>query len=289
MRSLSALPVLRRLAQPWLSAIRRGPRLVLWTDPGVQFGNILYSWLRAHSRQAAGLPTVVRWTPPMRRWEAMFPALAEQLIIRPDQVRMTDRRQLGYFQGWTEHTQADRLAFCEALLADSTVPVRPDGDPGRVVVTIRRGDYYSPRFAGRFSIDTEDYLRVALARQIDIGGLVSSLHVLSDDPQWCRDHPGWAQGVPMELASGGAEQHLAALAGARRLILTHTTFGYWGAQLSNALHKDNHHLVVVPWFHDRMVQGGEATAIDPAWSVVRDIPTRWAPEGQAPIDPVAEP
>lgn len=278
MSSQRAAGPLRALAAPWLGLLRRGPRTVLWTDPDVQFGNILYSWLRAHARQGAGDPTVVRATASMQRWLDVFPGVGRQVVIRPDQVRLTDRRKLGYFQGWDEHTEAERAAFCRALLADATVPVEADTDPGRVVVTVRRGDYYHPRFAARFSIDTADYLSVALARQVEVGGPVTGLHVVSDDPQWCRDHRQWAGGLPMHIAAGPAEQHLASLAGGRRLILTHTTFGYWGAHLSNTLHGDNHGLVVVPWFHDRLVQGGQATAIDPRWSIVGDIPTDWAPE-----------
>ena len=80
--------------------------------------------------------------------------------------------------------------------------------------------------------------------------------------------------------------HFVALATARRLILTHSTFGYWGAHFSNGLYGDNHADVIVPWFHDRTMWSGAASQLNPAWTVVKDIPG-WLerpPRGQHQLD-----
>lgn len=50
------------------------------------------------------------------------------------------------------------------------------------------------------------------------------------------------------------------------------------SHLSNALYGDNEHLVVAPWFHDRSMRSGEASQLNPAWTVIRHIPGGWGPE-----------
>ena len=58
------------------------------------------------------------------------------------------------------------------------------------------------------------------------------------------------------LAAARPHEHFRALASARRLIITNSTFSYWGAYVSNVRYGDNHGLVYAPWFHRRDIDGG---------------------------------
>lgn len=109
-------------------------------------------------------------------------------------------------------------------------------------------------------------------------------HVVSDDVPWCQEHLGprlGARQVPVTYVTpeDTPGDHLAYLAGARRLILANSSFSYWGAYLSNVRHQDNHALVVSPWFHARLADGTPYGAIqlDPRWTVVTEIPGGWEP------------
>ena len=139
-----------------------------------------------------------------------------------------------------------------------------------------------PSFASRYAFDQDFYLRVALDRAQRVGGPVERVHVVSDDIAWCRTVLGWLSDdcdLTFATETPTPADDFATLAGARRLVLTSSTFGYWAAHLSNGLHGDNHQDVVVPWFHDRTMWSGASYHLNPAWTVVRDIPGGWEPPG----------
>lgn len=145
---------------------------------------------------------------------------------------------------------------------------------------VRRGDYFGA-FADRYSFDEATYLLVALERQFTLGGPARAIHVVSDGLDWCRARLGWMAEhaeLTFQPEDSTPQQDLTTLASARRLVITHSSFGFWGAHLSNALYGDNEHLVVAPWFHDRSMRSGEASQLNPAWTVIRHIPGGWGPE-----------
>ncbi len=274
-----------------LGSVRRGHRTVLWTEPKIGLGNFLYHWMQVFTRQSRGQDIVALHIPEMDPWLPYFPGVADRWLIDRSEVRITDRREPGFFQGWAIHYVESQLrAFCDELRRVSTLPLQRRDDPaGRVVVNIRRGDYYSPEFAPRYSIDTSAYLRVALDRALRLGGPITEVHVVSDGVPWCREHLGWIRDeiAPLTFAreNATAAEDFTTLATARRLVLTHTTFGYWAAHLSNSVYADNEDLVVAPWFHDRTIAGGVAYHLNPSWTVVRHIPGGWVPEPEPPALP----
>lgn len=266
-----------------LTQVRRGSRTVLWTQRNINLGNFLYHWMVAYTRQCEGEDVRVLRTPEMEPWLPVFPGVVDRLLINSEDVRFLDRRNVHMHQGWglnywPEHVER----FAAYLLATTTLPIaRRDDADSRVVVNVRRGDYFST-YADRYSFDVSTYLRVAVGRQLLLGGPAQSIHVVSDDIGWCQERLGWLEEYAGELtfASAGPTPHedFVALVTARRLVLTHTSFGYWGAHLSNALYGDNEELVVAPWFHNRTIWSGASYMLNPAWTVIRHIPGGWGPE-----------
>ena len=271
-------------ARAGVSLVRRGHRTVILPAPTVNFGNFLYLWLQAYRAQQAGRNVVVAHNPRMDPWLALLPDVAQRLVVPRSDVSFFDRRSLSSHQCWgADYIPSDVQDFVRDVLLGSGLGLHPDDrGAGHVVVNIRRGDYYSPKFASRFAFNIPPYLEVALARSIAVGGPAESVHVVSDDIAWCRAHLETlfsARGlhVTYQPPDSGPVGDFAALAGARRLILTNSTFSYWGAHVSNTLFRANAEQVVVPLFHDRLVWEGEAYQLNPAWTVVSHVPGGWDP------------
>lgn len=280
---MTARDALTAAARAGLGLVRRGPRTVHLVSPEVNFGNFCYVWLRAYTRQAQGQDYRVEHTPRMDYWLDYLPYVRDRLLIERSEMGFFDRRELGAAQGWgSDYLPFQVPPFVSDVLLDSGLGLAAADEPvGRVVVNVRRGDFFSERFAARYSYDTVAYLRAALDRAVTRGGPITEAVVVSDDPAWCRTHlPAVFGDVPLAFPKADRTplDDFRTLAGARRLILTTSTFGYWGAHVSNALHGDNHELVVAPWFHDRSVWAGESYMLNPAWTVVRNVPGGWGPE-----------
>ena len=246
--------------------LRRGDRVVIMTPPaGLRYGNWLYLWLDAHSRTSAGLETFVLEAPGMEPWLDAFPTLRTLTTARED-LRFHDRREWSE-QSWNqrfgdEFTRDELNAFIADVLAPHISPDPSD----RLVINVRRGDYYSNEgFRQRYGFDQVGYLRAAMARV----GPASGVLVVSDDMAWCRENldaairESYAQ---VDYAEPGAVSNFLAVAATRRLIGTNSTFSYWGGYIAGVLHEEP--LIVMPRFHARMAGSWDAHQLDPEWTII---------------------
>lgn len=218
--------------------IRRGNRTVMLTpSPGPRFGNYLYYWLHAHIRQECGDDLRVQAQNVVAPWLAQLPALAG-LSVPTGGVRPWDRRvwpATNHHQAFGSDFSATQLdRFIRHRLLDSPLLARADQpSAGTVVVNVRRGDYYSvPKFAQLFAFDIAAYLAIAVER-VRARGPIERIHVVSDDPRWCREAlDTQLRAVAAHVDYRGCqspEEDFATIAGATRLIGTNSTFSYWGA------------------------------------------------------------
>lgn len=279
MALVSSVPSLPRLRARALGLVRRGPRTVLWTEPRLGLGNFLYHWLQVSRLRETGRHAVALRIGEMEPWLPYFPEIDRDFTVARDEVRLDDRREPGFFQGWGVHYWPEHVErFVDFALRQTTLPVRPDLDAERVVINVRRGDYFESLFASRYAFDQEAYLHVALERASRVGAPIRRIHVVSDDIAWCRTALAWLGDdaeVTFAADAPTPADDFATLSSARRLIVTNSTFGYWAAHFSNGLYGDNHQDIVVPWFHDRTMWSGASYHLNPAWTVVRDIPGGW--------------
>jgi hypothetical protein len=265
-----------------LAPLRRRGTTILLPQESFGVGNLLYFWLQAAVRRRRGQEAAVRWTSRTGEWSPVFPSAVEELVVRSEDVSFFSPREVHsvYQDLGTDFTLDDLRAFTDShLLAGpfaglvAAAPVAAD-----LTINVRRGDYYSvPAFRGRYSFDVVEYVGVALAAARERAE-VGSVLLVSDDLDWCRlKLASVLQGLDVRFPLPGtpAPQQLAILAASRRLVLTNSTFSYWGAHLSNAVHGGNHADIHAPWFHSRAWGAGAATQLDPRWSVIRDIPGGW--------------
>jgi glycosyl transferase family 11 len=287
------VPNLPDLKAAALSVVRRGPRTVLWTPDLFGFGNVLYGWLRAHARQAAGDDTVALLTATGARWLPLLDGRADALVVRRPEVGLTDRREPGApFVFGEDFTRGQLESFLDDVVLPSSLSDPTAATllhPDDVVVVVRRGDYWSvPEFRSRYAFDTDSYLRAALALQEEAGGPIGRVHVVSDGLGWCRAHLGWLADGGRRLTFATADQtprdHFATMVGARRLVVTNTTFGYWGGYGATRRHGEGS-IVVAPRFHARGIPRGErAVNLDPRWSIVETIAGGWVEPPPSPDD-----
>ena len=255
-------------------------RSVLISYPGLRMGNVLYFTLRAHVEQLAGRDFRVLDPDPDNTWAGAFPLLSN-FLMRSNELRFTDRRVHlvpTFFQAFGADFAAEDLQrfISQVLLQSPLLTLSPAGgarnnDAISVAVNVRRGDYYdNPEFKAQFGFDLVSYIRAAVDEVEREAGRLDSVLVVSDGPDWCRQHLTWLrERTPLlrfEGPEAGIVGNFRSLAGSRRLILSNSTFSYWGAYVSNVLHGDNHRQVWAPSLHSRAVNGGQPWQHDPRWT-----------------------
>ena len=285
-RKLQIMHRVRTVQARLVEPVRRGQRRVLWTPTHkMGLGNFLYFWLWADMEQYMGVDARVRRTPDMEATVQVFPEAAAALTIDPAAVRFTDQRRVEWPQRYgTDFVEADLDRFVSRWLLGSenlknAIASAPIGGPETVVINVRRGDYYSvPRIRGNYAIDLTSYLRVAVAGAADEGSIERFL-VVSDGPDWCRARLGWlheyAPAVDFMGPDEGMLANFAAVTGARRSVLTNSSFSYWAGYGADVLHQRSNS-VWAPRFHARNLRpDGMAIQLAPTWRVVQDIPGGW--------------
>lgn len=225
-----------------ISRIRTGPETIIMVPDIARGGNWLYEWMRAelytNKNQA---PAFLIHTPGMEGWLDEFPNLDK--YTRPASARrFKSLRAAGFGQdieGLFSHS--DLKNFIENNLLSLSFERRRAKakqlvNINTLVINVRRGDYYtSPTIHKMFGIDTVTYIRAAIAQAIEIN-IPSNIVVVSDDLKWCRQNLSFLSDVaPTRFDKFGEDMFddLALLSVAHRLILTNTTFGYWGAYIAN--------------------------------------------------------
>ena len=249
-----------------LDAVRRGDRTITMTPPvGPRFGNWLYLWLGAYEQSIAGRPTLVLEAPGMTTWLEVFPALKKLTVSRQD-VRFHDRREWGESslnQRFGVDFQRESLAgFIRFALAAKVTPDRS----GTLVVNVRRGDYYDrPELKERYGFDQIGYIRAALDRFEHVDNVL----VVSDDPVWCREELDAvlrSTAAAVRYAAPEPVANFLAVCSASRIIGTNSTFTYWAAYVSDAVHPDAQ--IVMPKFHSRLPGFEDAYQLDPRWTAI---------------------
>jgi len=246
-------------------------------------GNVLYLTLWAFQGRAAGGRHAVLRSRVLDRWLPIFEGLADYSVSRED-VRLTDQRVQPWRReadgrAWFGFDQLDAFVLGAGLddsvgrhAADLGVVPRSD----QLTLNVRRGDYYdNPEYRADFGFDVEGYLRHAVPLSLDRDGAVRRVRVVSDGVDWCRAHLSWLDDLVDEVSyaePGSPERDLLEVASSPRLVITNSTFSYWAAYLSNAIH-GHHEQTWAPRFFRRT--GPPTTDLDPRWTIVEDLPGGW--------------
>ncbi len=270
------------------------------------FGNLLYVALWVHQGRRVGEHRAMRVTPTLQRWLQDLPELGA-LCVGRGEVRFSDQRlspwspaQRASAGPWSEAvhgtTQAlngtaagrgfsdlDLASFIDAYLEPSLQSARHSssrGEGDRLIVNVRRGDYYSvPELRSAFAFDLDTYLRTAVTGALADSGPVDEIHVVSDGLDWCRARLHWLADLAPRLTwadpASTSFDHFTTLIRADRLVMTNSTFSYWAAYVGDRLRGHSGRRIRAPRFFDRTVNDGRSWWLDTSWDVVEDIPGGW--------------
>ena len=292
MNGVGARATARRVLAPGLSVVRRrlGRRVVNWTPDFMGFGNQLYLWAWAHAHQDETPEPRVLVIDKMRYWIPHFPAVRPWLV-EPDDVGLLDQRahhwadpeaHSGDRRGFTDES---RTAFVrDWLLTSPDLAGIAGSDLARddvLTLNVRRGDYYSnPAHRPEFAIDLATYLRAAVDGAVSADGVPRRVHVVSDDPGWCRRELAWLADVAPRVTypdpSDGPIDNFRDICSSRRLVISNSTFSMWGAAVAAVALGETR--VWAPAFFQRRYGPGRCYEYDAQWSFVDDLPGGWQPD-----------
>lgn len=240
----------------YINLLRRGEKFILLSYPIYRGGNWLYLWAYAATLRHRGTDKAsLLYGPGMEAWTTEFPKLASITASSSEYTFFT--RRSGYFPKDIEKDigEEDLHFFVrEYLLSSEAFSKRLARmqnlvDENSFVINIRRGDYYSvPQINEVFGIDTVTYVEQAL-KKLQETVTPSKIIFVSDDLQWCAENLSHLNSVApciFEKQGSGMFDDLALVASAPYLILTNTTFGYWGAYIGELLAQK---LVLSPGIH----------------------------------------
>ena len=249
-----------------LNQVRDGQREVCWTPDFMRLGNLLYLWLWAYGGQADGRERRCLANDSTMPWLDVFPAARERLVVLPHEVRFRDQRVQPWRKGVdpTERYDPPHLnSYCQDILLPA-LALETDRSE-RLVVNVRRGDYYSPGNMSLWGFDVATFVQAALCAAIKDGGSPSSVHVVSDDGIWCADHLGFLNEVaPVTFADSDPLSNFRELAQARRVILANSTFSYWAGYVGDILGTRQ---VIAPTFFNR-IEPISVRHLRPHWAAV---------------------
>lgn len=272
---------------PVLDGVRRNGRPVAWTPEFMGFGNHALAWFWAWRGSVHGQERRVLRTAAMEPWLDLFPAARALTLDRAD-VRFTDARPTPWSipsdrdappfqQDWTPgeldgfvHDVLLSPAFIDLLRAHES------GDD-TLVVNVRRGDYYAPEHIVQWGFDINGFLSVAVPRAL-AQAPARRIHVVSDGMDWCREHLGWMAEHVEDLTwadpNDTPAQDFACISGATRLVVTNSTFSYWGGYVGGVRLGDSHE-VWAPAFFNREQNAGRSWLLLDGWQVVDELPGGW--------------
>lgn len=258
-----------------LSSVRRG-REVAWAPERMGLGNLL-----TLGQWASSAPDrYVLLHPARAEFIGWFPELRTRRFLTRDEVRFTDQRAAPWRGERSVRPDPDRrTAYIKDLLLPGSSVTEGPTLRGTLVVNVRRGDYYSvPEHRAEFGFNVPAYVETALALAVAEGGAPRAIHVVSDDGAWCAERLGaLLEGVAsVTYAQPGAAGHFNSVVRAERLIITNSTFSYWGGFVGDVRRPGRQ--VVVPWLFSRSLDGGDSgPQISADWRVVESIPGGWGP------------
>ena len=197
----------------------------------MRLGNVLYQWLWAYRGQRDGLDRVCLANADTLKWLPVFPDVRCGLVVLPHEVRLRDQRVRPWLDEKTHPARFESPhldEFCrDMLLPGLAAEVGPSD---RLVVNVRRGDYYSvPEHEREFGFDVVEFVRQAVRASIAEAGRPSEIQIVSDHPEWCTTSMPFLDDIaPVTRASGTADpaNDFRAVVSARRLILANSTFSY---------------------------------------------------------------
>lgn len=239
---------------------------------GTRFGNHLYFFLQCSINPS----TQVKYLDNMSTWLEYFPKLSG--LVTRDVVEIENGNEVkipnSFFQYYDKDFNLKQLTyFIEDYLSSEiknySIDVIED-----LIINIRRGDFYTKEHRELYGFDQINYVKDALAKLNK--HKISTIGIVSDDIDWCRKELSFLEDMGYELTFYPMNpiENLVILSRAKRLLVTNSTFSYWGAYLNEFFNSDA--TIIAPNFNSLKIEKGRMISASPGWKLI-DVDTYYTP------------
>lgn len=253
----------RRLTKRFfLALLGKKQKNVINIPVQLRFGNLLYFFMHAYKHKSKNI--FILHNPTMDYWLEYFPNL-KQFIIHPNQFKKFDNIDwfTSYYQTFgVDFTKNDLDKFIIEVLAKNDIIVNSISTKD-TVINIRRGDFYINRQSTPSSFDQIKYIEQVASYYPDL--FACSVVVVSDDIKWCKDNLK-IQGCNIIYKDSSPILDFLNLCCAGNLILTNSTFSYWGGYVNHIVNGKGR--IIAPNFGSTLFKNQLAYQLDPDWTIV---------------------
>jgi hypothetical protein len=235
----------------------------------LRFGNHLYFFLNCYINQKNNINQYIMHTEAMDYWLNYFPSLRE-FVIYPSQIKRLDNRKWfsTYFQKFNvDFTRADLNLFINEYLINQEIFITNTNNKRILTINIRRGDFYSNELHSGFRFDQLDYLNKALSSNSIKS--INSCELISDDVEWCKDNLNdiLKKIIIIDNLQSSPINDFITISNSSNLIITNSTFSYWGGYIAKYLSNDN--IVIAPEFGGSAFENNVAIQLHPEWEIIK--------------------
>lgn len=250
--------------------------VIICPPESIRFGNHLYYLLYCYqsNKKSSLYNYCLLENSDLSYWLEKFPGL-KKLTKNNNSLSYTDIKVKDYsyhqkfdidFNEAQLNSFIDQFLKNEIIEKDSIINHASD-----LVINLRIGDYYASGNVGKYGYDQVKYLKYILEETSFVKtDMYKRIFIISDDQQWCREHLGFLESYCDEIIISDVFNDpftcIINLSLSQNLIISNSTFSYWGAYISNRL--NNGYNIIAPAFHSRMVEQDIAYQLNPKWKII---------------------
>ena len=255
----------RHIKQLAAKVIKYKQKKVIEISIGARFGNLLYFFLHCFNERAKGENTYILYTETMEYWIEFFPELKD-FVLYPE-----DFSKLDNLDWFTQYYQEFNVNFTALQLNDfikvyllKNSSLSAISTENKTVINIRRGDFYKENGSTPSSFDQVAYIQKVIALYPELFNI--PVEIVSDDVDWCVKHLNFYEGLVTFKSENTAFDDFLSICSAKNLIISNSTFSYWGAYICRCLSIDNK--VIAPNFGSTIFKDSIAIQLDPSWTII---------------------
>jgi len=271
--------ILKELLKKLIYKINPNSKEVYITPKGARWRNLIYFFLRAYQYDQQGKNLRIIHTSHMIELLRHFPSL-KKYIIGVNEIKFyhkKDNSNKFYQEFGIDFTEDDILNFIkEHLLTQQVISQYQLSEPANedLTINIRRGDFYEKNNASIYGYDQIGFIKHVFKNHYPAKKW-NRITVISDNLKWCKENFKFLSEFCQELYFPEFKDNQVILgflgiANSKNLILSNSTFSFWGAYLSNYLY-DSYENTICPIFGSRRIENTDLYQYNPRWNMITDF------------------
>lgn len=236
----------------------------------LRFGNLLYFYLYCYRMRKRGKEVYILHTTTMDYWLKHFPLLND-FIVHSEDFKTYDNLDYfsSYYQDFGQDFTLNELNdFIQQYIVTSEFFTNSRSEE-KTIINIRRGDFYSTNNVSPSQFDQVEYVKKVFDKNPSFSS--HPILIISDDITWCQQELAFIERFNeiQFLPNNEPIDDFIAISKAKNLIVTNSTFSYWGGYISKFLNKENN--VIAPNFGATFYKNSIAIQLHPGWDLEKVI------------------